>query len=210
MRPMVLALLAMVVFGGCNASGISSSAGLPSPMTSSPMTLAPSNRPSATFPATFASPVYGYTMGLAADWTVKPAALPADDPASTDVTGTDVVTVTGTDTTIQTVVSDLGGQAFEAWLTDYWTAMASAVPQGCDGGDPSTWPAVTVGDRQGVWQQKCNAAVAIVEDGGKAYQFAWENSTFKDPQHLPDADFKAVLGTVRFPQPSASTSPAPK
>ncbi len=157
----------------------------------------------------FTSPIYGYTMGLAADWTVQPASILADDPASTEATGTDVVTVTGTDTTIETVVSDLGGETFEAWLQEYRAAVTPNVPPGCDGGDPSSWPSVTVGDRQGVWQQKCNAAVAIVEDGGKAYQFAWENSSFTDAAHLSATDFKTVLQTVTFPQPAPPASTAP-
>ena len=72
------------------------------------------------------------------------------------------------------------------------------MPFGCDGGDPSTWPPVAIGDLQGVWQQKCNAAVATVEHDGKAYQFAWENSTFDGDGHLSVADFKAVLETVKF------------
>ena len=157
-------------------------------------------------PNTFVSPIYGYTISLAADWTVQPASVPADDPASTEATGTDVVTVTGTDSTIETVVSDLGGQAFGAWLQDYRAAVTPNVPSGCDGGDPSSWPSVAVGDRQGVWQQKCNAAVAIVEDGGKAYQFAWENGTFTAASHMSEEDFKAVLGTVTFPTPPPSAS----
>ena len=87
--------------------------------------------------------------------------------------------------------------------------MTSSVPAGCDGGDPSTWQAVAVGDHHGVWQQKCDAAVAIVEGGGKAYQFAWENSTFTDSQHMSVADFRAVLETVVFPRPAASASHVP-
>jgi hypothetical protein len=155
----------------------------------------------------FRSPVYGYSIRLDPTWTVAAATIAADDPRSTEETGADLITVTGTDTAIPIVVSDLGGQAFGAWLEDYRAATTASVPPGCDGGDPSTWPAVTVGDRQGVWQQKCNAAVAIVEDGGKAYQFPWENGTFTTTQHLGVEDFKAVLATVTFPSPAASPTP---
>ncbi len=57
---------------------------------------------------------------------------------------------------------------------------------------------MAIGDLQGVWQQKCNAAVATVEHGGKAYQFAWENSTFEGSKHLSETNFKAVLASVKF------------
>ena len=208
--------VAVVVVGACAAAGspsvqpsassvatsaVATSAATPSdaPVASSALTLS----------GTFTSPVYGYTIGLAPDWTVTAATLRADDPASTDETANDVITVTGTDTTIPTLAWDLGTQDFTAWLDDYRAAMSAGVPPGCDGGDPSKWPAVTVGDRQGVWQQKCNAAVATVEFDGKAYQFAWENSTFDGTKHLSEAAFKAVLATVTFPSASPSASPAP-
>ena len=70
---------------------------------------------------------------------------------------------------------------------------------GCDGGDPSTWPAVTVGGRQGVWQQMCNYAVAYVDVVGDAYQFAWANDTLETSEHLSIVDFKTVLESVTFP-----------
>lgn len=158
---------------------------------------------------TFTSPVYGYTIGLAADWTTTSATLLADDPTSTEETATDIISVTGTDTTVQTLAWNLSGESFDAWLADYRAAMSAGVPQGCDGGDPTEWPAVPVGDLQGVWQQKCNAAVAIVEYAEKAYQFAWENSTFEATQHLSETDFKALLRTVIFAEPTSSASTTP-
>jgi len=95
---------------------------------------APSHRRES--PTTFTSAVYGSTIGLGADPTVKPASLLADDPKSTEATGTDVITGTGTDATIQMVVSDLGGQAFGALLKGHPAAATPNMPSGCDGGDP--------------------------------------------------------------------------
>ena len=223
MRRLPFLVVAAMTFGACagsaspSGSGSAPSVSLPT-ATSVPATTPATAPASATAAAatpfgplarTFASPIYGYTIKLAEGWTVHAATMLADDPKSTEVTGTDVVTVTGTDTTIQTVASDLGGEAFAAWLKDYRADVAANVPPGCDGGDPTTWPAVTVGDHQGVWEEKCNAAVAIVEDGGKAYQFAWENATFSLVQHLPETDFKAVLATVTFPRPTTSAPATP-
>jgi hypothetical protein len=143
-------------------------------------------------PKTFKSPLYRYTIGIGVNWQVK-AAKHVDDE--------DLISATGTDTTIPVLVSALGSKSFTDWLKDYHKAVLNdpGVPPGCDGGDPSTWPAVTIGNQQGVWLQKCNAAVAFVDVGGKAYQFPWENGTFDNSQHLSLADFKTVLGTVTFP-----------
>jgi len=221
MRWMLIVVVAPLALAACTAagtpSGVGSSAGggspsglgSASPVASVAMTSPAAAPPSLTFATSFKSRVYGYTIGLAAGWTVAAATLPADDLKSTGDTGTDVITVTGTDTTIPVVAWDLGSETFSAWLQDYRAAMTSGVPAGCDGGDPSKWPAVAVGDRQGVWQQKCNAAVATVVYGGKAYQFAWENSTFADTEHLSESNFKAVLTTVTFPKPAASASAKP-
>ena len=208
--------VAAVILGACAASGSPSSQPSASSVPTSALASSaavsaatPAASPTVTLSGTFTSPVYGYTIGLAPDWTVTAATLRADDPASTDETANDVITVTGTDTTIPTLAWDLGAQDFSAWLDDYRAAMSAGVPPGCDGGDPSKWPAVPVGIRQGVWQQKCNAAVATVEFDGKAYQFAWENSTFDGTKHLSESAFKAVLATVTFPTASASASPTP-
>jgi len=215
MHPLVIVAVAALAVAGCSATASPPASAAPSnPVTAEPSasvsspvpppasvaaTASASATPSIALNRTFRSKVYHYTIGLAADWTVSPATVRADDPTSTEATATDVITVTGTDTTIQTVASDLGGQPFDAWLRDYRAAMSSSVPPGCDGGDPATWPAVAVGPLQGVWQQKCNAGLAIVEYRGEAYQIAWENGTFSSEQHLPVADFRSVLRSVTFP-----------
>jgi len=150
---------------------------------------------------TFRSPIYHYTIGIAANWKVTPAKLLSDNPKATGDLGTDVIAVTGTDTTIPVTASALGSQPFADWLKAIQVAAVNDIntPQGCDGGDPSTWPTVAIGNRQGVWQQMCNYAVAYVDIGGLAYQFPWANGTFDTSKHLSVADFRTVLGSVTFP-----------
>ena len=215
-RSILLAGVVTLVLAACSASGAGSSpsagAAVQSSAVASP-SAAPPTRFKSPSPAasptptaspillskSFKSPIYGYTVGIANGWTAQPATLLADNPKSDDATATDVITVTGTDTTILDVAWNLNGKPFSTWLTGYWNGMRTSVPPGCDGGAPSSWPAVTVGGHQGVWQQKCNAAVATIAHGGKAYQFAWENDTFSGDQHLSVEDFQTVLGTVTFP-----------
>jgi hypothetical protein len=152
-------------------------------------------------PKTFTSKLYHDTIGIGSKWTVEAATVPIDSKKSTDATAFDVITVTGTDTTIPIAASVLGSQSFESWLKAIQTTALTDrnTPLGCDGGDPSTWPAVTVGGRQGVWQQMCNYAVAYVDVDGDAYQFAWANGTLETSEHLSIADFKTVLESVTFP-----------
>ena len=138
----------------------------------------------------FTSPLYRYSVAIGVNWQTAPAKKPGDE---------DVITATGTDTTIPIVVSPLGKQSYADWLKGYWAEVLKSVPPGCDGGNPSTWPAVTIGTLQGVWEQLCNAGVAFVDVGNKAYQFPWATSTFDNSQHLSLADFKTVLQTVTFP-----------
>ena len=112
----------------------------------------------------------------------------------------DAITVTGTDTTIGGLAWTLGDQTYDQWAAAYHADVAANEPNGCDGGDPSSWPAVTVGDRQGHWLQMCNAALAIVPVDGKVYVFSWESSTFDSGSHLDPLDFKTVLLTVEVPR----------
>jgi hypothetical protein len=197
-----VAAAAVLVLASCSASGSSSIRSAPSvaPTTSKPaFAIPPTSPPISSFPKAFSSPVYGYTISLAADWTVQAATESADDPAATEDTVDDVVTVTGTDTTIDTLAMDLGGQPFGAWLEDYRASVTPHVPSGCDGGDVSTWPTVAVGDHEGRWEHKCNEISAFVENRGKVYVFTWANSTFTESEHMHEQDFKATLATVTFP-----------
>jgi hypothetical protein len=215
MRRILFVSVAALTLAACNASvGPSGGAGSPAPslvlsVAPAPTSAGPSAMTSAApiatpspslavvptpaliaLPKTFKSPLYRYTIGIGVNWQVK-AAQHVDDE--------DPTSATGTDTTIPVVASALKAQSFADWLKDYHATVVKNVPSGCDGGDPSTWPAVTIGTLQGVWEQKCNAAVAFVDVGGKAYQFPWENGTFDNSQHLSVADFKNVLESVTFP-----------
>ena len=156
---------------------------------------------------TFTSPLYGYSIDMAGDWTAKAATKLADDPASTDG---------------ERDRRDHGHRhrhddrrpRMDARRSDL-RPVGRRVPrghrgqraEGCDGGDPSSWPAVTVGDRQGHWLQMCNAALAIVPADGKVYVFSWESSTFDSGSHLDPLDFKRVLLTVKLPGAAPSPSP---
>ena len=96
----------------------------------------PASATSAPVPTTFTSPLYGYSIGMAGDWTAKAATKLADDPASTDENATDAITVTGTDTTIGGLAWTLGDQTYDQWAAAYHADIAANEPNGCDGGDP--------------------------------------------------------------------------
>jgi hypothetical protein len=146
----------------------------------------------------FSSTWYGYTILRSGDWTVKPA--------TTHWTGVDnsppavdEITVTGTDTTIPAASQRLPKDAtYAAWLDAFHRNTVANVPSGCDGGEPSAWPTVQIGDQQGKLEMLCNAAEALVEVGGRVYVFDWSNSTFDGAQHLGLASWKRVLETVVF------------
>jgi hypothetical protein len=165
----------------------------------------------------FTSPLYGYTVVLPASWTANPATMVADDPASTGDTATDAFTVPGTDTTIGALAWDLGSGTYEAWAKAYHDDLVGHVPQGCDGGDPSTWPSIQVGTVQGHLLQKCNAAEVMVAIGKRVYVFSWGNDTFEAGTHLPEPEFERLLlgvtlpdaGTAARPLWPASPAPAP-
>ena len=170
----------------------------PSPVPSQVAAVTP---PPPVLTGTFRSPLYHYTIGLASKWTAHPATISIDSGKGTDATVLDLITATGTDTQIQVAASTLGRESFASFLKTIQTAALTDpnTPPGCDGGDPSTWPSVPIGDQQGVWQQMCNYVVAYADVKGKAYQFAWANSTLNTGQHLSIADFKHVLESVVFP-----------
>ena len=157
----------------------------------------------------YTSPLYGYTIGTDPSWTVKPGSLLADDPRGTGDTSYDAITIPGTDTTVNILAWNLRDKTAHDWITQYHADVSKTVPFNCDGGDPSTWPAVPVGDHQGVWEQLCNAAEAIVNVGDWVYVFAWNNDTFDAAQHFQPSDFKRLLETVTLPA-SATSSRSPR
>ena len=184
-------------------SGVVGPPATPSPLASQAV-LSPSSSPAATPSATpvaltssFTSQRYGYTIAIGPAWTTTPATktwvgLDNSPPF------VDQIAVAGTDTAIWGSSEPLAkGQTYDKWLALYHAATVSSVPPGCNGGDPSTWPIVTIGGRQGRWQQACNSADAVVQAGNRVYVFSWTNGTF-GPTHLPVDDFKRVLATVTF------------
>jgi hypothetical protein len=156
--------------------------------------------------STFTSPRYGYTISIAPDWKRWPAirtwAGPDNSPEVVDE-----ITVTGTDTTVSGAAQQLApGQTFDQWLVPFHDAGIGHLATLCLGGDPATWPPVTIGSATGRWQQMCNAAQAVVEVDGWVYVFSWGHETFNIHRHLSVDDFKTVLRSVQFgtpaPQPS--------
>ena len=151
--------------------------------------------------STFTSSRYHYTIGTADTWSVTNASkawVGVDDSPP----AVDEIVATGTDTTITVASQALPrDQTYRQFLTAYHANTVSSVPNGCDGGDPSTWPAVTIGGRQGSWEQACNAASVLVLANERVYAFSLSNATFNTAQHLSDADFKRVLASVIFTSP---------
>ena len=100
----------------------------------------------------FTSPLYGYRVDLDPSWTVKPSTTRRTDPLSGEPLADDIQ-VTGTDTGIGGSASPLGDLTWDQLLTQLRANATGSVPPGCEGGDPSTWPSVPVGDKQGRLQQ---------------------------------------------------------
>jgi len=152
---------------------------------------------------TFTSPTYGYSVGMGDDWTAKPATrkwVGVDNSPPT----IDEIAATGTDTTISAASQALPkGTTFDQWLIPFHQNTLAGVPAGCDGGDPSSWPAIPIGDQMGRLEMLCNAAEAIVEVGGRVYVFGWGNSTFTGASHLGLPSWKVLLKSVAFDPASA-------
>jgi hypothetical protein len=155
----------------------------------------------------FESPLYGYSIALPVGWIPHAATLVADDPNSTDETAADEIPVPSTDTQISAYALDLGDQTFMEWATEFHEDTALAVPSGCSGGDPSTWPTLPVGDAQGYLIVKCNEVVVAVPIGVRVYEFVWGNSTFDSAQHLPRADFETLMQGVTLPDEATNATP---
>jgi hypothetical protein len=153
---------------------------------------------------TFTSPRYGYTIKTAGDWTTTAGtrAWSGTDDSPSGVV--DQIVVTGTDTTISGTSQALpSGTSFDAWLAAEHRQSMNGVPTGCDGGDPSTWPAVSIGTAAGRLQQFCNAASAFVFVGGRVYEFDWGNSTFDAGAALTQGSWEELLSSVILDPSSA-------
>jgi hypothetical protein len=171
----------------------------------------PTSIPSPTYPApsfasrvtnlatTFSSPAYGYTIHLDPTWTVTPAAYAAGDSAATDANSSDLIRVTGTDTTIG-VQAVHAGTPFDTWLNGVHQDVVAdiSIPDSCKTSPPSAWPAQSVGGKPGVEMALCNFTQVFVPVGGRVYTFTWQHDTFNAGQHLEYAQFLQVLDTVAF------------
>ena len=148
----------------------------------------------------FTSPMFGYSVGVAPDWTTEPATQHWRG-LSNDVL--DGITITGTDSGFGGASQPLGSQTFDEFLAAYHTKNLASVPAGCDGGDPSKWPEIQIGDKTGRLQNLCNAADAFVEAGGRVYIFEWGSESFDTSRHLSLASWKELLTSVALDPASA-------
>jgi hypothetical protein len=158
---------------------------------------------------TFHSPLYGYSIALPNAWHVHAATKYADDPKSSDKTGTDWIHVPGTDTVIRMEALSLGRQTYAAWARSYHRAILAdpGVPSGCDGGDPSQWRSFPIGSAEGHLLQKCNEALGIVPVGTRVYLFIWSNRTFVEGHHYPQSQFEPLLKGVTLPDAATASEP---
>lgn len=152
---------------------------------------------------TFTSPTYGYSIPVAPDWTTTPATTPWKGIDNSPPV-VDQIEIAGTDTGLTGASQALPkGTTYEDWLVTFHEPALHNNPAGCDGGDPSTWPPIQIGDRVGGLEMFCNAAEAVVNVDGRVYVFDWGNSTFDGDRHLSFASWKHLLQSVRFDPASA-------
>lgn len=151
---------------------------------------------------TFTSPTNGFSVGTASDWKPTTATTrwhglgnPSD--------AMDGIDITGTDSSFGVASQPLGNQTFDEYLAAYHTDFIPHVPAGCDGGDPSTWPEVQIGDKIGRLQRLCNADDAFVEAGGRVYIFELGHATFVVSEHFSVASWEDLLKSVVLDPASA-------
>jgi hypothetical protein len=151
---------------------------------------------------TFTSPTNGFSVGIASDWAPTTATerwRGLSNPSS----AMDGIDITGTDSSVGVASQPLRTQTFDEYLAAYHTDSVARVPEGCDGGDPSTWPAIQIGDKVGRLQMQCNAADAFVEAGGRIYIFELGNATFETLDHFSMEAWKELLKSVVLDPKSA-------
>lgn len=204
------AALVLVVVGAAfvlrPASSVGPAGQTPSTAPTQPRTGTPTATPTVTpavssepldLTTTFTSDRYRYSIRLDPSWSVKLATTTWAGPDNS-APAVDEIHVTGTVTTINVASQALGASdTYESWLAAFHANTTAGVPPGCDGGAPSTWPPVPIGDQIGAWEQLCNAAEALVLVQRRVYVFTWGNSTFGGPRLTAD-QFKEVLRTVAF------------
>jgi hypothetical protein len=151
----------------------------------------------------FTSPTYGYTVGTADGWTIKPATSKWTG-YDNSPPATDEIAFAGTDSGLAGASQSLPqGVTFAQFLVKMHENTLTGVPAGCDGGDPSNWPWIQIGDQPGSLDLLCIAAEAVVSVGGRVYVFDWTNSTFDSGQHLSIQSWQSLLRSITFDPTSA-------
>ena len=151
----------------------------------------------------FTSPTYGYNVGTADGWTIKPATKKWTS-YDNSPPAVDQIAFTGTDSGLDGGSQALPqGMTFAQFLVKMHQNTLTGVPAGCDGGDPSNWPWIQIGDQPGSLDLLCNAAEAVVTVGGRVYVFDWTNSTFDESKHLSIQSWESLLRSITFKPASA-------
>ena len=151
----------------------------------------------------FTSPTYGYSIGIAKGWTTTPASTAW---AGTGVSPTvvDTIAIAGTDTSITAASEPFPvGITFDDWLAQFHQRAIQDRPPGCDGGDPSTWVSIRIGNQGGRVAMGCNAAETLVIVNGRVYVFGMTNATTSVADHLGFGSWTELLNSVTFDPRSA-------
>ena len=193
---LILAGVAVVGTGGgrtgpspTQAPTPSVAAAVPSARPSEAVDLLPLDR-------TFNSPLNGYSIGTLPSWTVTPATKgwTSTIPDSAFMDGFDVTSAVS----VGAMSQPLGSRTFDEFLDAFYRVQHTTLAGGgCDdGGAPSTWPTVPIGDQIGRLEVVCSLASdeALVAVGGRVYLFELGR---QDPS-FPLSAFKQMLRTVTF------------
>jgi hypothetical protein len=151
---------------------------------------------------TFISPTYGYSIRLADSFSATPATS-TWTPETYD--GQDIIGTTAKLDPFVMVGSTAipAGTTFDDWLAAHYPRFPGP-DGGCTDVDPATWPPIQVGNQVGRRFGCGNWIKAIVEVGGRAYEFSWMTQV-ADVHHTL-ADWKEMLKSVTFDPASASGS----
>ncbi|HEV8403543.1 MAG TPA: hypothetical protein VGQ31_10960 [Candidatus Limnocylindrales bacterium] len=150
---------------------------------------------------TFTSPSYGYTIATRPEWKATAATKrwTSTTPDSDFMDGFDVTA----GTSVGIMSQPLGSRTFDEFLAAFYQRQHQTFAgSGCDdGGEPSTWPTIAIGDQTGRLEDVCSLASdeALVAVDGRVYLFELGHS---DPD-FPLSAFKLLLTTVTFDAASA-------
>jgi len=148
----------------------------------------------------FTSPTMGYSIGLAAGWRTEPAAAKWTGVNNDNkfMDNIDFDANTGTGVTSQA----LGTRTFQQFVDAFYAQQHAAVGSTCDGGPPSGWPTITIGDQTGLLEVQCGSAEALVAAGGRAYLFELGLTRDSDPSFGMEG-WQELLRSVKLDPASA-------